>query len=313
MLASAAELYLLFDPHLNEQGGDMTVQVLCDSEEILARESEIMVTMRPHLRRHILPAVQVGFGDSGFSKKMAALLHAMRLEHFNDDSLKHYLQEFVSVMSDYGTEHLLRLVSRIPLGFQGFCRHFEETLQQDIDEVAGRLETAQTADDEEVGAAGSAVFEEMVGPDGSAQPQEQALACFEGDGVFEEVPPISRVMIALPSLPSSAGAIHADPVFEEIPQPARIQGSFSNCLDCPPLHHILDNCGDGLECVMESYLPMVDLAKAVCKVVRRQTNANLVGKTSLSRAVIHQLSMQLSEYRTEANVASAQPSTTLVE
>ena len=62
-----------------------------------------METVRAAISRHALPCVLIGFGASSFQHKVAALLHALRLEHFIAGSLQHMISDFVASASDDGT------------------------------------------------------------------------------------------------------------------------------------------------------------------------------------------------------------------
>ena len=78
-----------------------------------------MGELRALIRNHQFPGVQIGFGASTFDRKLKALLHAFRLEHFNDASLAHWVRGVIAVISDDGTERLFPRVRQcaMPEGF----------------------------------------------------------------------------------------------------------------------------------------------------------------------------------------------------
>ena len=70
-------------------------------------------------------------GVSNFGKKFASLLHGMRLDHFTDKSLAYLIREIVSLMNDYGVEHLLRTL--VPVSIRSVLQVFRDTDGIDID------------------------------------------------------------------------------------------------------------------------------------------------------------------------------------
>ncbi len=73
-----------------------------------------MAAIRNKLHSHALPCVLIGFGASSCTHRVAALLHAMRLEVSSNEDLAAYCKEFLCLLSDDGTERLLNRVR--PLG-----------------------------------------------------------------------------------------------------------------------------------------------------------------------------------------------------
>ena len=94
-------------------------------------EKKLMEDCKQYIHVLTMPATQVGFGGSGFSSKLRALLHAFRLNHFTKASLLEYLAEFVTSTEDFGTE---KQISRLkPIGLDLVCPYFEDMAQDEID------------------------------------------------------------------------------------------------------------------------------------------------------------------------------------
>ena len=80
---------------------------------------------------HALPPVVVGTSD--FRSKMAALVHALRLEHFTAESLEKFCLEIRCILSDDGAESMLSRVK--PCNLEDIVPYFVDTTPVDIARV----------------------------------------------------------------------------------------------------------------------------------------------------------------------------------
>ena len=107
---------------------------------VLQEHIEDMQKLRKMIKIHALPSVCIGFGASSFEHKLSALVHAVRLEHFNAASFAHWWASLAGALSDDGTERVLADI--LPFQAQQACRWFEDTPGKDIEIIAhqgGRL------------------------------------------------------------------------------------------------------------------------------------------------------------------------------
>ena len=107
---AAGCLALAFEVARQADAGD---KLFKDVEEITKHVGS-MAAIRSRLHSHALPCVLIGFGASSLTHRFATLLHATRLEVFNNEDLAAYCKELLCLLSDAGTERLLSKVR--PLG-----------------------------------------------------------------------------------------------------------------------------------------------------------------------------------------------------
>ena len=228
-----------------------------DDERRAKREKQLMARIQAGIEVHTLPAVCVGFGSCSFAHKFRALCHAGRLEHFTDESFVKWVGEIATGMGDYGVERLLSKVK--PHRISEILPYFQFTADQDI----------------------HAVMEHVLQEDSSQPNPEQQNMVFEEDAVVElmaddeamgEARPPSEVFEE--HVPDDAGAEWSgrqevpDAVFQEAPPEAMVD--YSEMLDAPALHHIIDNAAEGLDAVMGSFKDNVHSASMLCKIIRRR-------------------------------------------
>ena len=219
-------------------------------------EKKLMEDCKQYIHVLTMPATQVGFGGSGFSSKLRALLHAFRLNHFTQASLLQYLAEFVTSTEDFGTE---KQISRLkPIGLDLVCPYFEDMAQDEIDMLLAEVlpsKVQQLAMDERDDPDDD-LFEN---PDhvlpvlGDSEPKEDDL--FENpDHVLGNCEPKEDDLFENP-----------DHVLGDS-QPAVL--NIGHWLSTPPMHHINDTITTGLGDVMPSWDDTVHKSEQICKVVR---------------------------------------------
>ena len=198
-------------------------------------EKKLMEYCKQFIHVLTMPATQVGFGGSGFSSKLRALLHAFRLNHFTQASLLEYLAEFVTSTEDFGTE---KQISRLkPIGLDLVCPYFEDMAQDEIDMLLAEVlpsKVQQLAMDERDDPDDD-LFENPDHVLGDSEPKE--------DDLFE----------------------NPDHVLGDS-QPAVL--NIGHWLSTPPMHHINDTITTGLGDVMPSWDDTVHKSEQICKVVR---------------------------------------------
>ena len=224
------------------------------------REQQLMARIQAGMEVHTLPAVCIGFGSCSFAHKFRALCHAGRLEHFTDESFAKWVGEIATGMGDYGVERLLSKVKPHPIS--EILPFFQFTTDQDI----------------------HAVMEHVPGED-SAQPKpEQQSMVFEDavaemmadDEAMDEVRPPSEVFEEYGRDNSGSEWSDGDEDRQEAPDavfqdaPLEAMVDFSEMLDGPALHHIIDNAAEGLDTVMGSFKENVHSASMICKIIRRR-------------------------------------------
>ena len=204
-------------------------------------EKKLMEDCKQYIHVLTMPATQVGFGGSGFSSKLRALLHAFRLNHFTQASLLEYLAEFVTSTEDFGTE---KQISRLkPIGLDLVCPYFEDMAQDEIDMLLAEVlpsKVQQLAMDERDDPDDD-LFENPDHVLGDSEPKE--------DDLFE----------------------NPDHVLGDS-QPAVL--NIGHWLSTPPMHHINDTITTGLGDVMPSWDDMVHKSEQICKVVNSTRHKN---------------------------------------
>ena len=203
-------------------------EILSDEAKQTAHQRDVDA-LGAMIRRHALPCSLIGFGSCSFAHKVAALLHAMRLELVSHSVLAKYCGEFLTILSDDGTESLLSRVR--PLNIELACPHFVDTAVADLDAVQAALRKIRAA-------RGDQAADEFDGLLGDAPGFHLDGEDHGGDEfVFEE-----------------AEAPHAD---------------FSGVLGMSGVHHIIDNATAGFADVLVDWADHIRQAKAVCKILRR--------------------------------------------
>ena len=96
-------------------------------KELKEKERVIMEECRAAIELQSLPAVLIGFGASGFPRKLRALMHAMRLNHFTRSSLIDWIQEICTSTHDYGTEKQISRLKHVRL--DAINPHFQDTIR----------------------------------------------------------------------------------------------------------------------------------------------------------------------------------------
>ena len=170
------------------------LSVVLDLDELMVlkeQERVIMQECRASMEFESLPAVTIGFGCSGFPRKLRALMHAMRLSHFTKSSLIDYIQEICTSTHDYGTE---KLISRLkPVRLEAINPHFDDTqpalvtrsLQSGRDEAAAPVEVADDGRNE--AAAPVEAADEFAAPQLDADVfEDPILDDDDDDSVFDE-------------------------------------------------------------------------------------------------------------------------------
>lgn len=165
-----------------------------DREIMMLKEKErvIMQECRASMEFQSLPAVTIGFGCSGFPRKVRALMHAMRLSHFTKSSLIDYIQEICTSTHDYGTE---KLISRLkPVRLEAINPHFDDTQPALVtrslqsgrrDEAAAPVEVADDGRNE--AAAPVEAADEFAAPQLDADVfEDPILDDDDDDSVFDE-------------------------------------------------------------------------------------------------------------------------------
>ena len=218
-------------------------------------EKKLMEDCKQYIHVLTMPATQVGFGGSGFSSKLRALLHAFRLNHFTQASLLEYLAEFVTSTEDFGTE---KQISRLkPIGLDLVCPYFEDMAQDEIDMLLAEVlpsKVQQLAMDERDDPDDD-LFENPDHVLGDSEPKE--------DDLFE----------------------NPDHVLGDS-QPAVL--NIGHWLSTPPMHHINDTITTGLGDVMPSWDDTVHKSEQICKVVRSTRHKNrLLGNCFSSGLALH--------------------------
>jgi hypothetical protein len=155
--------YLLQHSWLHCIGSAQGFEMLFDEEEEegLKEHIDSITHLGTLITRHALPCVMMGFGASSFAHKFRALLHSLRLEHFNNASLARYCKDILAIVSDDGVERLIENVR--PMDLQVLCPWFQDTTDADI-----RLSIKQNqveGDDDQANADADGVFEDIP-PDG---------------------------------------------------------------------------------------------------------------------------------------------------
>jgi len=272
-------------------------------EEYKRVEKELMSQCRACFRDHLFPATSVGFGASSFAHKLKALLHSFRLEHFQQFSLRQFIDEFVTATQDYGTE---KMISRLkPCLLDAINPHFIDVdgatvktclgivrdnlePQADLDQglqpraVSGESQQAALQEDSEI------IEEEPVFEEVPLAQDEVEVGGFE-EGVFEE-PPVFEVVEQPPlpvpddweifeEVPASINLAAADDDSDVFEEPVYKDGYDPNAmldmghlLETPPLHHIIHTASQGLGEVMPSWIEHVDLSIQLCRVVRKRSH-----------------------------------------
>ena len=218
-------------------------------------EKKLMEDCKQYIHVLTMPATQVGFGGSGFSSKLRALLHAFRLNHFTQASLLEYLAEFVTSTEDFGTE---KQISRLkPIGLDLVCPYFEDMAQDEIDMLLAEVlpsKVQQLAMDERDDPDDD-LFENPDHVLGDSEPKE--------DDLFE----------------------NPDHVLGDS-QPAVL--NIGHWLSTPPMHHINDTITTGLGDVMPSWDDTVHKSEQICKVVRSTRHKKrLLGNCFSSGLALH--------------------------
>ena len=246
-------------------------------------EKKLMEDCKQYIHVLTMPATQVGFGGSGFSSKLRALLHAFRLNHFTQASLLQYLAEFVTSTEDFGTE---KQISRLkPIGLDLVCPYFEDMAQDEIDMLLAEVlpsKVQQLARDER-----DDLFEDLFvfedpdddlfeNPDhvlGDSEPKEDDLS-ENPDHVLGNCEPKEDDLFENP-----------DHVLGDS-QPAVL--NIGHWLSTPPMHHINDTITTGLGDVMPSWDDTVHKSEQICKVVRSTRHKKrLLGNCFSSGLALH--------------------------
>ncbi len=215
------------------------------------KESELKLMSACGLKMevHSLPAVLVGFGCSGFARKLQTLVHAMRLDHFTKQSILDYINEFITVTHDYGTE---KQISRLkPTPFKAICPYFADTAHDLIDKCLSELCPEKRRQDQ---------------PDTREQDFE----------IFEE-----------PSFIPSVDSDIFEAVESNGPQDHSML-DVSHLLETPPIHHINDTITLGLGDVMTHWDKAVYSSQQICKIVRKRSHRpRLLERCFTSRLAVH--------------------------
>ena len=224
-------------------------------KQMKEEEKKLMEYCKQFIHVLTMPATQVGFGGSGFSSKLRALLHAFRLNHFTQASLLEYLAEFVTSTEDFGTE---KQISRLkPIGLDLVCPYFEDMAQDEIDMLLAEVlpsKVQQLAMDERDDPDDD-LFENPDHVLGDSEPKE--------DDLFE----------------------NPDHVLGDS-QPAVL--NIGHWLSTPPMHHINDTITTGLGDVMPSWDDTVHKSEQICKVVRSTRHKKrLLGNCFSSGLALH--------------------------
>ena len=224
-------------------------------KQMKEEEKKLMEYCKQFIHVLTMPATQVGFGGSGFSSKLRALLHAFRLNHFTQASLLEYLAEFVTSTEDFGTE---KQISRLkPIGLDLVCPYFEDMAQDEIDMLLAEVlpsKVQQLAMDERDDPDDD-LFENPDHVLGDSEPKE--------DDLFE----------------------NPDHVLGDS-QPAVL--NIGHWLSTPPMHHINDTITTGLGDVMPSWDDTVHKSEQICKVVRSTRHKKrLLGNCFSSGLAVH--------------------------
>jgi hypothetical protein len=290
-------------------------------------EKKLMEDCKQYIHVLTMPATQVGFGGSGFSSKLRALLHAFRLNHFTQASLLEYLAEFVTSTEDFGTE---KQISRLkPIGLDLVCPYFEDMAQDEIDMLLAEVlpsKVQQLAMDERddpdddlfenpdhvlgdsepkeddlsenpdhvLGNCEPKEDDLFENPDhvlGNSEPKEDDL--FENpDHVLGNCEPKEDDLFENPDHVLGNSEPKEDDLFEN---PDHVLGdsqpavlNIGHWLSTPPMHHINDTITTGLGDVMPSWDDTVHKSEQICKVVRSTRHKKrLLGNCFSSGLALH--------------------------
>ena len=236
----------------------------------VVEERELMNACRVKIKRHCLPTTLVGFGRSGFSNRLRTLLHAMRLEHFNYESLVNYVSEIITTTQDYGTE---KQISRVkPTRVNRICPHFTDTPSHLVDRCLSNVKQQSIAvDSDHISDHISDLISDPPGGD------------YNDDDVFEEPPADIPVAAAAAAAPSHEDA---DGIFEGEAAECDLDVSFLHTLETPPCHHINDTITSGLGGVMPSWDAHIHTSQQICKIVRRRGTQQRLLESCFSRGVL---------------------------
>ena len=228
-----------------------------DDSDLLDKHAKDMARLHGMLGVHSLPCVLIGFGASSFAHKFGALLHSMRLEHFDNESLAYWVKSLATALSDDGTERLLSKV--MPVAARSALPWFEDTPAKDIHMImilGDVIRDGQGGDDQ--------VFEADDNPDGF-------IPASEDDGqVFEDVDGIVEVG----ALGAGRDDIFEDEagredIFEDAPEDMI---DLQAVLGMSGLLHVIDNATNGLQDILPNFEVNVEKAIAFCKIIRKRDN-----------------------------------------
>ena len=100
LLRSSQRLGSMWDGVLDPDNFDLE-----QTRALAEEEAALFVSISHKIVWHTLPPVLVGFGVSDLSRKIHAILHAVRLECTDHADFARYCAEIVCVVSDMGTEY----------------------------------------------------------------------------------------------------------------------------------------------------------------------------------------------------------------
>ena len=215
-----------------------------EKDEIV-EDAANMDRVREAMTSHSLPATLVGFGAATFAHKLHSLLHAIRLEEFDDMGVQAWVEELFSTCSDAGVESALPSAAAVQVG--DFCPDFRDTAEVHRAKVL-----------------------ELVSPMPWQQPVpdlglDRPLAhprVVEPAEVFEEAPGPEDHDEGVPAAPPGPGVES----FEEAP--LRPTANFKHVFGVKGLHHLTHNATMTLQ-LMPTYARWLPGASNICKLVGR--------------------------------------------
>ena len=241
---------------------------------------------------HTLPCTQVGFGASGFGRKLRSLLHAASLNHFTGQCLINFIDEIVAFCQDYGTEKRISILK--PTRLAGVCPHFKDTPQNIIDaslsvvfpDKIGVQPRRVVEDSGNEGGDDRLEHDDVFEDPGLAPALAPAAhANSDEDDVFENVVR-DRVEYPghAPAVPAPGPAADSHEDDDDVFENARRDRdndilNVGHILETPPSHHITDTATTGLAEVMPHWKDSTFTSQQICKIIRKRNHKNRLLET----------------------------------